>query len=143
MERVGGEEIGGRTPVSRVVAASFVGTALEWYDYFIFGTAAALVFPTLFFPSFSPLAATLASYLTFAVGFIVRPFGAVVFGHYGDRIGRKAMLVATLLIMGISTFLLGLLPPYEAIGVAAPIALVVLRLLQGFAIGGEWGGAVL
>jgi MFS transporter, MHS family, shikimate and dehydroshikimate transport protein len=143
MEQVGGEDIGGRTPVRQVIGASFIGTALEWYDYFIYGTAAALVFPELYFPGFSDLSATLASFATFGVGFFARPVGAVVFGHYGDRIGRKAMLVATLLIMGIATFLIGILPTYESIGILAPIALVVLRLLQGFAVGGEWGGAVL
>jgi MHS family shikimate/dehydroshikimate transporter-like MFS transporter len=143
MERVGEEEIGQPSSVRQVAVASFVGTALEWYDYFIYGTAAALVFPALFFPGFSTFAATLASFATFGVGFFARPVGAVFFGHYGDRVGRKAVLVTTLLIMGVATFLIGILPPYEAIGALAPVALVVLRLLQGFAVGGEWGGAVL
>lgn len=143
MERAGGEDIGHHSSSRQVVTASFVGTTLEWYDYFIYGTAAALVFPALFFPGFSETAGTLASFATFAVGFLVRPLGAVFFGHYGDKIGRKAMLVATLLIMGVATFLIGLVPSYDSIGVAAPIALVTLRLLQGFAVGGEWGGAVL
>jgi len=123
--------------------ASFIGTTIEWYDFFIYTTAAALIFPQLFFPSFEPLAGTLASFATYAVGFLARPLGGVIFGHYGDKIGRKAMLVTTLLIMGIATFLVGLLPTYETIGIWAPILLVVLRLLQGLGLGGEWGGAVL
>lgn len=143
MEAIGGEHVGQTRSIRQVVVASFVGTALEWYDYFIYGTAAALVFPALFFPGFSPLAGTLASFATFAVGFFARPVGALVFGHYGDKIGRKTMLVLTLLIMGIATFLIGVLPSYETIGVLAPVLLVVLRLSQGFAVGGEWGGAVL
>src|SRR4028118_834755 len=117
MERVGGEDVGLPTSIRKVVIASFIGTTIEWYDYFIYGTAAALVFGQLFFPSFSPLAGTLASFATFAVGFVARPFGGVIFGHYGDKIGRKAMLVTTLLIMGIATFLVGVLPTYESIGV--------------------------
>jgi metabolite-proton symporter len=123
--------------------ASFIGTTIEWYDFFIYTTAAALVFPELFFPSFEPLAGTLASFATYAVGFLARPLGGVIFGHYGDKIGRKAMLVTTLLIMGIATFLVGLMPTYETIGIWAPILLVLLRLLQGLGLGGEWGGAVL
>jgi metabolite-proton symporter len=129
--------------IRRVVVASFIGTTIEWYDYFIYGTAAALVFPALFFPEFSSFAGTLASFATFAVGFVARPLGGVIFGHYGDRIGRKAMLVLTLLIMGVATFLVGCLPTYQSIGVLAPILLVVLRILQGIGLGGEWGGAVL
>jgi MFS transporter, MHS family, shikimate and dehydroshikimate transport protein len=143
VERIGGEGIGMPTPIRRVVVASFIGTTIEWYDFFIYGTAAALVFPALFFPEFSPLAGTLASFATFAVGFLARPLGGVIFGHYGDKIGRKAMLVTTLLIMGVATFLVGLLPTYESIGVLAPVLLVVLRLIQGLGLGGEWGGAVL
>jgi MFS family permease len=126
-----------------IFAASFIGTSIEWYDYYIFGTAAALVFGTLFFPQFSSVAGTLAAFGTFAVGFIARPLGAAVIGHYGDRIGRKAMLVLTLLLTGGATALIGLLPTYAAIGVGAPLLLVLLRLLQGFGVGGEWGGAVL
>jgi MFS family permease len=126
-----------------IFAASFVGTSIEWYDYYIFGTAAALVFGTLFFPQFSSVAGTLAAFGTFAVGFIARPLGAAVIGHYGDRLGRKAMLVLTLLLTGGATALIGLLPTYAAIGVGAPLLLVLLRLLQGFGVGGEWGGAVL
>ncbi|HEY8482051.1 MAG TPA: MFS transporter [Spirillospora sp.] len=124
-------------------AASFVGTSIEWYDYFLFGTAAALVFPTVFFPSSSPEAATLASLSAFAVGFIVRPVGAAVIGHFGDRIGRKAMLVLTLILTGGSTFLIGTLPTFAAIGIGAPLLLVALRLCQGFGVAGEWGGALL
>ena len=143
MERLGGEDTGLPTSIRKVVVASFIGTTIEWYDFFIYTTAAALVFPQLFFPSFEPLAGTLASFATYAVGFLARPLGGVIFGHYGDKIGRKAMLVTTLLVMGVATFLVGLLPTYETIGVWAPILLVVLRLLQGLGLGGEWGGAVL
>ncbi|MDD7940376.1 MFS transporter [Actinomycetospora lutea] len=126
-----------------IFTASFVGTSIEWYDYYIFGTAAALVFGSLFFPQFSSVAGTLAAFATFAVGFIARPLGAAVIGHYGDRLGRKAMLVLTLLLTGGATALIGLLPTYAAIGIGAPLLLVLLRLLQGFGVGGEWGGAVL
>ena len=143
MERLGGEDAGMQTSIRKVVVASFIGTTIEWYDYFIYGTAAALVFPQLFFPEFSPLAGTLASFATFAVGFAARPLGGVIFGHYGDKIGRKAMLVTTLLIMGIATFLVGCLPTFDQIGIWAPILLVALRLVQGLGLGGEWGGAVL
>ena len=143
MESIGGQEQMPENSIRKVALASFIGTAIEWYDYFLYGTAAALVFNQLFFPEFSPLAGTLASFATFAVGFFARPVGGVVFGHFGDRIGRKTMLVLTLLIMGVATFLIGLLPTYETIGVWAPIFLVVLRVFQGFGVGGEWGGAVL
>ncbi len=143
MDRVGGEGAGQVESIRKVALASFIGTTIEWYDYFLFGTAAALVFNQLFFPNVDPLIGTLAAFGTFAVGFVARPLGGAIFGHYGDRIGRKAMLVLTLLIMGIATFLIGLLPTYETIGIWAPILLVVLRLLQGFGVGGEWGGAVL
>jgi metabolite-proton symporter len=129
--------------VSRVVLASFVGTTIEWYDFFLYGTAAALVFNRLFFPTLDPLAGTMASFATYAVGFFARPIGGIVFGHFGDRMGRKSMLVTTLAMMGLATFLIGVLPTYEQIGVAAPIMLVVLRFIQGFGVGGEWGGAVL
>jgi MHS family shikimate/dehydroshikimate transporter-like MFS transporter len=131
------------TPVGRVVAASFVGTAIEWYDFFLYGTAAALVFPRLFFPTADPLAGTMAAFATYAVGFLARPIGGVVFGHYGDRVGRKSALVATLMLVGVSTFLIGLLPTYDAIGPAAPALLAVLRFVQGLGVGGEWAGAVL
>lgn len=123
--------------------ASFIGTTVEYYDFFIYGTAAALVFPKLFFPDASPLMGVLLSFATFGVGFLARPLGGVVFGHYGDRLGRKKMLVLSLVGMGAATFLMGLLPSYASIGIAAPILLTLLRLLQGFAVGGEWGGATL
>ena len=129
--------------VRQVVVASLVGTSLEWYDFFIYGTAAALVFNQLFFPSFDPLVGTLLAFTTYAVGFVARPLGGIVFGHYGDRIGRKNVLVVTLLLMGVATFAIGLLPTYAMIGVWAPILLVALRFLQGLGLGGEWGGAVL
>ncbi|MEV0616804.1 MFS transporter [Nonomuraea sp. NPDC050404] len=129
--------------MKQVVAASFIGTTIEWYDFFIYGTAAALVFNQLFFPTFSDVAGTLAAFAVFGAGFVVRPLGGIVFGHFGDRLGRKSMLVLSLFIMGAATFLIGLLPSYDSIGVLAPLLLVALRLLQGFAVGGEWGGAVL
>jgi metabolite-proton symporter len=131
------------TPIGRVVLASFIGTSIEWYDFFLYGTAAALVFNKLFFPTLDPVAGTMASFATYAVGFFARPVGGILFGHFGDRVGRKSMLVATLLMMGLSTFLIGTLPTYDQIGVAAPAALTVLRLIQGLGVGGEWGGAVL
>ncbi|WP_197379500.1 MFS transporter [Mycolicibacterium mengxianglii] len=127
----------------RVALASFVGTAIEYYDFFIYGTAAALVFPDVFFPSLSPTVATVASLSTFAVAFLSRPVGAAVFGHFGDRLGRKRTLVATLSIMGLSTVAVGLVPGADSIGLAAPLLLMLLRLLQGFAVGGEWAGSAL
>ena len=129
--------------IVKVVFASLVGTAVEWYDFFLYGSAAALVFGALFFPDADPVNATLLAFGTYAVGFVARPLGGVVFGHFGDRVGRKKMLVVALMLMGIATFAIGLLPTYASIGVAAPILLLVCRLLQGFAVGGEWGGAVL
>jgi len=143
MERVGGENTGQTSSIRQVALASFVGTAIEWYDFFLYGTAAALVFGTLFFPDFSDTAGTLAAFSTYAVGFAARPLGGLVFGHFGDRIGRKSMLILSLLIMGVATFLIGLLPTFQSIGVMAPILLVVLRFCQGIGVGGEWGGAVL
>ena len=127
----------------RVVLASFIGTTIEWYDFFLYGTAAALVFNKLFFPNVDPLTGTMAAFGTYAVGFFARPLGGIVFGHYGDKIGRKSMLVTTLMLMGVATVLIGLLPTYEQIGMAAPLLLVLLRFVQGFGVGGEWGGAVL
>ncbi|MFF7202769.1 MULTISPECIES: MFS transporter [unclassified Streptomyces] len=127
----------------RIVAASLIGTTIEWYDFFLYGSAAALVFNKLFFPGSDPLVGTLLSFLTYAVGFAARPLGALVFGHYGDRLGRKKLLVLSLLLMGGATFAIGLLPTHATIGTAAPVLLTVLRLVQGFALGGEWGGAVL
>lgn len=129
--------------VRRVATASMVGTIMEWYDFFLYGFVAALVFGQLFFPSYSAVAGTLASFATLAVGFVARPLGGILFGHFGDRIGRKAMLITTLALMGGATFAIGLLPTYQAIGVWAPVLLVICRFLQGIALGGEWGGAVL
>ncbi|MER8073023.1 MFS transporter [Streptomyces sp. NPDC094034] len=134
---------GKRSSITRVVMSSMVGTMLENYDFFLYGLAAALVFPTIFFPAQDQLAGTMLSFGTFAIGFIARPLGGLVFGHFGDRIGRTTLLVLSLVIMGVATFLIGVLPSYATIGIAAPILLVLLRLLQGFAMGGEWGGAAL
>jgi MFS transporter, MHS family, shikimate and dehydroshikimate transport protein len=133
----------GPNQLRHVVVASFIGTTIEWYDFFLYGTAAALVFNRLFFPTLEPLAGTLSAYGTFAVGFIARPLGGAVFGHYGDRVGRKTVLVWSLVIMGVATALIGLIPTYNRIGVWSPVLLVALRFLQGFGVGGEWGGAVL
>src|SRR5690348_249343 len=127
----------------RAVAASTVGTTIEWYDFFLYGTAAALVFPEVFFPATSHAAGVLLSFGTYTVGFAARPVGAAIFGHFGDRVGRKATLIATLLLMGIATALMAVLPGYGDIGVAAPILLIVLRIFQGIGVGGEWGGSVL
>ena len=129
--------------IIKVALASLIGTSIEWYDYFLYGTAAALVFNKLFFPSYDPLIGTLLAFATFSVGFLARPIGGIVFGHYGDKIGRKKMLYITLVIMGLATAFIGLLPTYYTIGIWAPILLVCMRLLQGFGLGGEWGGAVL
>ncbi|MCZ1011082.1 MFS transporter [Streptomyces lydicus] len=129
--------------LKRIVAASLIGTTVEWYDFFLYGSAAALVFNKLFFPGSDPLVGTLLAFLTYAVGFAARPLGALVFGHYGDRLGRKKLLVLSLLMMGGATFAIGLLPTHATVGTAAPVLLTVLRLVQGFALGGEWGGAVL
>src|SRR5688500_16964521 len=129
--------------VRTVALASLIGTTIEWYDLSLYGTAAALVFNRLFFPTFDPLMGTLASFGTYAVGFVARPVGGIIIGHYGDRIGRKSMLVLTLVIMGVATFFIGLLPTYEQIGPWAAVLLVMLRIAQGFGVGGEWGGAVL
>src|SRR5437870_9995215 len=132
-----------RKQMMRAVVASTVGTSIEWYDYFLFGTMAGLVFPHLFFPKSDALAGTLNSYAIFFVGFLARPIGAWLFGTYGDRIGRKATLIATLLFMGIATFLIGVMPTYNSIGLWAAVILVFLRLCQGIGVGGEWGGSVL
>ncbi|WP_433269124.1 MFS transporter [Actinosynnema sp. CS-041913] len=126
-----------------IAGSSLAGTAVEWYDFFLYGTASALVFNKLFFPDSDPLVGTMLAFATYAVGFIARPVGAVVLGHYGDRKGRRATLIASLVLMGASTCLIALIPPYAMIGAAAPALLVLLRLVQGFALGGEWGGAVL
>ncbi|MFE4692817.1 MFS transporter [Streptomyces sp. NPDC056749] len=127
----------------RIATASFIGTAIEFYDYYIYGTAAALVLNEAFFPELSKTAGTLATLSTFAIGFAARPIGAAVFGHYGDRVGRKTVLVVSLLMMGLSTGLIGLLPGYATLGVWAPVLLVLLRVVQGLGLGGEWGGAAL
>ena len=126
-----------------VAFASAIGTTIEWYDFFLYGVVTPLVLNKIFFPNFDPVAGTLLAYTTFFVGFISRPIGGIIFGHYGDRIGRKTVLILTLLIMGIATFLIGLLPTYSSIGIWAPILLLMLRIFQGIGIGGEWGGAVL
>jgi metabolite-proton symporter len=131
------------TPIKRVAIASFAGSAIEYYDFFIYGTAAALVFPSVFFPNLGTTMATIASMGTFAAAFFARPLGAAVFGHFGDRLGRKKTLVATLLIMGLSTVAVGLVPTTATIGIGAPLILLMLRLLQGFAVGGEWAGSAL
>ncbi|HEY9459312.1 MAG TPA: MFS transporter [Paralcaligenes sp.] len=123
--------------------ASMAGTTIEWYDFFLYGTAAALIFNKIFFPQFDPLMGTLAAFATYSVGFFARPFGGIIFGHFGDRIGRKSMLLTTLVLMGVPTILIGLIPSYESIGYWAAVLLVSMRFLQGIAVGGEWGGAVL
>ena len=135
--------IGKRSQINSIVFASCLGTTIEWYDFLIYATAAALIFNKAFFPTFDPLAGTLAALGSYAVGFLARPLGGALFGHFGDRIGRKSMLVLTLFIMGLGTFCIGLLPTYNQIGVLAPILLVVLRIIQGLGVGGEWGGASL
>src|SRR6202051_358271 len=132
-----------RARINSIVFASCFGTIIEWYDFLIYATAAALVFNKAFFPTFDPLAGTLAALGTYAVGFLARPLGGALFGHFGDRLGRKSMLVLTLFIMGLSTFCIGLLPTYASIGVFAPILLILLRVIQGIGLGGEWGGASL
>lgn len=129
--------------VKKVVFASLVGSTIEWYDFFLYGVVAGIVFNKLYFPADDPTVSVLLAYATFAVGFVARPLGGLIFGHYGDRIGRKTMLVITLLMMGGATVAIGLLPTYESIGILAPILLLLLRVLQGIGIGGEWGGAVL
>ena len=127
----------------RVIVASLIGTTIEWYDFFLYGTAAALVFNTLFFPKSDPITGAMLAFATYALGFVARPIGGLVFGHFGDRVGRKRLLMVSLVLMGLSSSLIGLLPTYAQVGPLAPMLLVVLRLVQGFAVGGEWGGAVL
>ncbi|MCG5213870.1 MFS transporter [Streptosporangium sp. KLBMP 9127] len=134
---------GSQHQARRVIIASLIGTSLEWYDFFLYGTAAILVFNELFFPTFEPLTGTFLAFTTYAIGFVARPVGGIVFGHFGDRVGRKNVLIITLLIMGVATVLIGLLPGYPTIGAAAPLLLVTFRFLQGLGLGGEWGGAVL
>jgi MHS family shikimate/dehydroshikimate transporter-like MFS transporter len=137
------EDAGKDVPVAKLAVASTIGTIIEAYDFVLYGTVAALVFDKLFFPDAAPIVATLASFATFGVGFLARPVGGVIFGHFGDKVGRKKMLVLALVIMGISTVAIGALPGYNSIGIWAPVLLVALRLIQGAALGGEWGGAVL
>jgi MFS family permease len=140
------EIVASSAPINRpgqVLFASLIGTTIEFFDFYIYATAAVLVFPKLFFPAADPATAVLASLATFAIAFVARPIGSALFGHFGDRVGRKATLVAALLTMGLSTFAIGVLPPYSAIGVAAPLLLALCRFGQGLGLGGEWGGAVL
>src|SRR6476620_8295168 len=132
-----------RSQRRRAVLASTVGTTIEWYDFFLYGTAAALIFPKIFFPGSTPYAGVLAAFATQFVGFAARPIGAAIFGHFGDKVGRKTTLVTTLMLMGVATFLIGVLPGYAAIGLAAPLLLTLLRIVQGIGVGGEWGGSVL
>jgi metabolite-proton symporter len=132
-----------RAQIVKAAVSSTIGTAIEWYDFFLYGTAAALVFPKLYFPGSSEYAGTLLAFSTYFVGFLARPIGAVIFGHYGDRIGRKYTLIITLLLMGLSSVAIGLVPPFQTIGIWAPLLLTVLRVLQGLGVGGEWGGSVL
>ena len=129
--------------IRKVVISALVGASIEWYDFFLYGVVAGIVFNKLYFPAGDPVIATLLAYTTFAVGFVTRPLGGVIFGHFGDKIGRKSMLVITLMIMGVATFLIGLVPTYAQIGIGAPLLLLLLRVLQGIGLGGEWGGAVL
>ena len=127
----------------KVALTALAGTSIEWYDFFLYGAAAALIFPTVFFGEVPPKTALILSLLTFAAGFIARPIGGIIFGHFGDKIGRKKTLVSALMLMGISSTLIGLLPTYAMIGIAAPILLTLLRFAQGLAIGGQWGGSML
>jgi MHS family shikimate/dehydroshikimate transporter-like MFS transporter len=143
ISELAGSPANARRQSTKVAFASLIGTTVEWYDFYIYGTAAALVFPKLFFPDFSPGAGLLAALSTYAVGFAARPLGGMVFGHYGDRVGRKKMLVLSLLAMGLGTLAIGLVPGYAQIGILAPMLIVALRFIQGVAVGGEWGGAVL
>jgi MFS family permease len=129
--------------IKQVAAASLIGTIVEWYDFFLYGTMAALVFNKEFFPEVSPLLGTMIAFATFAAGFVTRPLGGILFGHFGDKLGRKQMLVTTMMIMGGATFLMGALPTYHQIGIWAPFLLLALRMLQGIGLGGEWGGAAL
>src|SRR3981189_3666060 len=132
-----------KTQLRRAVIASTIGTAIEWYDFFLYSTVTGLVFAKLYFPQSDPLIGTLQAFAIYAVGFLARPIGAAIFGHYGDRIGRKSTLIATLMLMGIATFLVSLVPTYETIGIWGAVILTVLRFIQGVGVGGEWGGSVL
>src|SRR5436309_4412841 len=132
-----------RRQLRRAILASTIGTAIEWYDFFLYSTVTGLVFARLFFPRSDPLVGTLEAFAVYAVGFVARPVGAAIFGHYGDRIGRKSTLIASLLLMGIATFLVALVPTYERIGIWGAVILTILRFIQGVGVGGEWGGSVL
>ncbi|MGY6202026.1 MFS transporter [Paraburkholderia strydomiana] len=142
-EGVGQLQSNEQSQMRTIMMSSVVGTTVEWYDFLLYGVAAALIFNKLFFPAFNPLVGTLASLASFAAGFIARPLGGAIFGHFGDRVGRKTMLTITMFMMGGATFMIGLLPTYSQIGIWAPICLVTLRILQGIGLGGEWGGAAL
>ena len=137
---IGGEDLGQVSSIRQVGIAAFMGAMIEWYDFFLYGLAAAVVFNQLFFPSEEPLTGTLTAFATFGVGFFFRPVGGAIFGHYGDKLGRKAILVLTLLIMGVATFLIGVLPTYQSAGLLAPILLVVLRICQGIGVGASGAG---
>ena len=145
MRQLGQErgDVAKKNDLGRVVAASLIGATIEWYDFFLYGVVAGIVLNKLYFPASDPAVSTLLAYSTFAVGFVTRPLGGVIFGHFGDKIGRKSMLIITLMLMGGATFLIGLIPSYAQIGVAAPVLLLLLRVVQGIGLGGEWGGAVL
>src|SRR6201984_1908791 len=132
-----------RRQLRRAVIASTIGTTIEWYDFFLYSTVTGLVFAKLYFPESAPLVGTLQAFLIYAVGFVARPVGAAIFGHYGDRIGRKATLIVTLLLMGLATFAVAFVPTYATIGIWGAVALTVLRFIQGVGVGGEWGGSVL
>src|SRR2546421_5969634 len=136
-------ELAHRTQLRRAVVASTIGTTIEWYDFFLYSTVTGLVFAPLYFPKSDPLVGTLEAFAVYAVGFVARPVGAAIFGHYGDRIGRKSTLIASLLLMGIATFLVALVPTYQRIGIWGAVILTVLRFVQGVGVGGEWGGSVL
>ena len=129
--------------IRKVVISALVGATIEWYDFFLYGVVAGIVFSKLYFPGSDPVVSTLLAYTTFAVGFVTRPLGGLIFGHFGDKLGRKSMLIMTLMIMGVATFLIGLIPTYEQIGIWAPLLLLLMRIFQGIGLGGEWGGAVL
>ena len=133
----------GDKAIRKVVISALVGATIEWYDFFLYGVVAGIVFNKLFFPGSDPVVSTLLAYTTFAVGFVTRPLGGLIFGHFGDKLGRKSMLIMTLMIMGVATFLIGLIPTYEQIGIWAPLLLLLMRIFQGIGLGGEWGGAVL
>ena len=140
---VGLSELEHRVQLRRAVIASTVGTTIEWYDFFVYSTVTGLVFPKLYFPESDPFTGTLQAFAIYAVGFVARPVGAAIFGHYGDRIGRKGALIATLLLMGLATFLVAFVPTYAQIGIWGAVILTVLRFIQGIGVGGEWGGSVL